>query len=168
MAGPFPNINPQGLRDAGVKRKLSEAALDGSGIGKFVLVNLDGGGTFVFDFFPTAPISGSRRANWPEQETTIGTRPLFYMNRDPRKPEVMEVWADKTDTNESLTPEIEALYALQDEIAGLGAPPRLLAMWGDRQEVCVLEELRHEEHMHSPSGNPIRVKFSLTLKEVQH
>ena len=138
----------------------------GNARGKFVLINLCGGGAFVFDFFPTAPIEVSRRANWPEQETTRGTKPLFYFNRDPRKPEVREVWLDKTDTDTSITPQIERLMALQDETCE-GTPPPLLAMWGDRQERVILEEVRIEETFHTPAGVPIRARVSLSLKELQ-
>lgn len=135
-------------------------------MGKFVIVSLCGPGVFVFDFFPVAPIEVNRRANWPEQETTTGTRPLFYSNRDPRRLEVGEVWLDKTDTNESITPQIEALLALQDEVCE-GTPPPLLALWGDRRERVVLEDARIEEMFHRPDGSPIRARVSLSLKEVQ-
>lgn len=134
--------------------------------GSFILINLCGGGVFKFPFFPTAPIELARRANWPEQETTTGTRPLMYFNRDPRRLEVREVWLDKSDTNQSIKPEIEAILALQNETCE-GTPPPLLAVWGDRQERCVLEEARFEETFHAPEGHPIRARVSLSLKEVQ-
>jgi hypothetical protein len=135
-------------------------------VGKFVIVNLCGGGVFTFDYFPTAPIEVSRRANWEDQDTTIGTKPLFYFNRDPRRPEVREVWLDKTDTNESITPQIEALLALQDEVCE-GTPPPLLVLWGDRQERVILENIRVEEMFHASGGWPIRARVSLSFKEVQ-
>ncbi|GEM_PF-3195947 len=134
--------------------------------GKFILINLCGGGVFQFQWFPTGPIEVSRRANWSEQDTTTGTRPLFYFNRDPRRLEIREVWLDKTDTNQSIKPEIEAILALQNETCE-GTPPPLLAVWGDRQERCVLEEARIEETFHAPEGHPIRARVSLSLKEVQ-
>lgn len=145
----------------------SGAAIAGalSRVGKFVLVNLCAGGVFTFKYFPTA-IELSRRANHEEQDTTIGTKPLFYFNRDPRRLEVREVWLDRTDTGESIKPEIEALLALQDESCE-GAPPPLLAVWGDRQERVVLEEVRFEEQFHAPAGFPMRARCSLSLKEVQ-
>ncbi|HXG23677.1 MAG TPA: hypothetical protein VNJ09_03910 [Chthonomonadales bacterium] len=143
-------------------------ALSGAALsrGQFIIINLCGGGVFRFQYFPTAPIRLARRANWEEQETTIGTKPLFYMNRDPRQPEIEEVWLDKSDTNESVTPEIEALLALQDETCE-GTPPPLLALWGDRQERVILEEVQVEEMYHAPGGWPIRAKLSLTFKEIQ-
>lgn len=143
-------------REAGASRRA----------GKFALINLCAGGVYTFQYFPTAPIEGSRRANWEEQNTTIGTKPLFYFNRDPRRLDVPEFWLDNTDTNASLTPEIEALYALQDESCE-GTPPPLLAVWGDRQERCILEEVRFPEMFHAAPGHPIRVKVSLSLKELQ-
>jgi len=135
-------------------------------VGKYRLINLCGGGSFVFEWFPTAPIELSRRANWPEQDTTIGTKPLLYANRDPRHLDVREVWLDRTDTGESIKPQMDALLALQDETCE-GTPPPLLAVWGDRQERVILEEVRFEEVFHAPAGHPIRARCSLTLKEVQ-
>jgi hypothetical protein len=134
--------------------------------GKFVLINLCGGGTFIFDWFPTQPIELSRRANWPEQDTTTGTKPLFYMNRDPRHLDIREVWLDKSDDNQSVKPQMEALLALQDETCE-GTPPPLLALWGDRQERVILEEVRFEETFHRQDGTPIRARASLSLKEIQ-
>lgn len=164
FTGPFNPLNPQFrspfanpvAREAGASRRE----------GKFVLINLCAGGTYTFQYFPTAPIELSRRANWQEQDTTIGTKPLFYFNRDPRRLEVPEVWLDTTDTNESLTAQIEALLALQDESCE-GTPPPLLAIWGDRQERVILEEVRFGERFHAPGGHPIRVQVSLSLKEIQ-
>lgn len=142
------------------------AARPAAGQGKFIVINLCGAGAFVFDFFPTAPITLGRRANWPEQETTIGTKPLFYANRDPRKLDVAEVWLDKTDTNESITPQIEQLMALQDETCQ-GIPPPVLVLWGDRQERSVLEDIRVEETFHHQSGYPMRARVTLSFKELQ-
>lgn len=134
--------------------------------GKFILINLCGGGVFTFQFFPTAPIELSRRVEWPEQDVTTGAKPLFYHNRDPRRLEVREVWLDKSDTNASIKPEMEDILKLQLETCE-GTPPPLLAVWGDRQERCVLEEARIEETFHAPEGHPIRARVSLSLKEVQ-
>ncbi|HEY6327869.1 MAG TPA: hypothetical protein VI756_00930 [Blastocatellia bacterium] len=143
-------------------------AVPNSADGKFALIPLEGGGAaFVFTYaFPVAPIAMSRHANWPEQDTTIGTKPLFYANRDPKKIEVSEVWLDQSDDSSSLTSQINALFALQDETA-LGTPPLLLALWGDRAEMCVLVDVRAEETFHAPEGWPIRVKVSLELEERQ-
>jgi hypothetical protein len=136
--------------------------------GKFVVIALGGPGVIIFDWFPSPSpgIGLSRRANWQEQETTIGTKPLFYMNRDPRKLDVQEVWLDKTDTNESITPQIERLMSLQDEVAN-GTPPPCLVLWGDRQERCVLEEIHIEEVFHHRSGFPMRARVTLNFKELQ-
>lgn len=143
------------------------AALGALGrIGKFVIINLCGGGVFAFDFFPVAPIELSRRANWEEQNTTTGTKPLFYLNRDPRRLDVPDVWLDKTDTNESIKPEMDRLLALQDETCD-GTPPPLLVAWGDRQERAILEEVHFEEQFHAPAGYPIRARVRLSFKEIQ-
>jgi contractile injection system tube protein len=159
MGTPF--INP------GLGATAAQVAARGTAAnGKFIVINLCGDGMFVFDFFPTEPISLSRRANWPEQDTTIGTKPLFYANRDPRKLDVQQVWLDRTFTDESITPQIEALMALQDEICE-GTPPPVLVLWGDRQERAVLEDIRIEETFHHQSGYPMRARVTLSFKQVQ-
>jgi hypothetical protein len=137
-------------------------------LGKFVVINLCAGGVFRFQWFPSPNpgIELSRRANWEEQNTTTGTKPLFYFNRDPRRLEVPEVWLDKTDTNQSIKPEMDALLALQDEVCE-GTPPPLLVAWGDRQERVILEEVRFEEVFHHRVGFPMRARVRLSFKEVQ-
>ena len=139
--------------------------------GRLRIVNVCGSsfarsGTFTFKFFPTPPISHGRRSNWREQETTTGTQPLFYFNREAKTLQFPELWLDNTDTNESLTPTMLDVYALQDETCD-GAPPPLIVTWGDRTERVILEEVHFDEEFHTPVGNPIRVKASLTFKQVQ-
>jgi hypothetical protein len=116
----------------------------------FVLINLEGGESFVFQLFPK-DLETTQRANWEQQDTTIGTKPLYYANRDPRRISVPELWLDNTDSNQSLAPDIKSLFALQDETREHGRPPALLAIWGDRQERCVLEEVTVSEKFFSPT-----------------
>lgn len=129
------------------------------------LINLDGGGNFVFQFFP-ATVSTTDRANWEPQDTTIGVKPLFYANREPRSIEFPELYLDTTTTNASLTPQIKALQSLFEETAN-GTPPKLLAAWGDRHERCVLQELTVEEIFFHREGHPIRARIRMTLQQVQ-
>jgi hypothetical protein len=133
--------------------------------GKFALINLAGEGDYIFDLFPRG-VATADRANWQPQETTLGVKPLFYANRDPRQITVEEVYLDSSDTGQSLTPEIKALRALLEETAR-GTPPPLLAAWGDRQERCVLTELNIEEEFFNPDGDPIRAKVRLVLTGLQ-
>jgi hypothetical protein len=135
-------------------------------LGQFVLINLEGKGTFVFDLFPRE-IQSSRRTVWEPQDVTRGTKPLFYGNRDPKRITINEVVFDGTELNESIEPQIAALYALQNEDARLGRPPMLLAIWGDRQERCVLEEISIVEKFFSTSGEPLRAMVSMQLVEIQ-
>jgi hypothetical protein len=135
-------------------------------LGQFVLVNLEGPGTYQFGFFP-AELQTSSRVLWEPQEVTIGTKPLFYGNRDPKRITVDEAWLDGTRTGESISPDIEALQALQLEIVKLGRPPALLAIWGERQQRCVLEDLTIREQFFSNDGNPLRARVSLQLVELQ-
>jgi hypothetical protein len=130
-----------------------------------VLINLENQGAFTFQFFPSS-VTTSDRANWTAQETTIGVKPLFYGNREPRKIDFPELWFDNTDTNESLTPTIKELRALFEETEK-GTPPALLAGWGDRNERCVLEELSIEEAYFNADGEPIRARIQMSLVQLQ-
>ena len=132
-----------------------------------ILINLEtGDAAFVFQFFPDT-VSVSDRANWQPQETTIGVKPIFYANREPRRTEFQELYLDNTDTNESLTPQIKSLRSLFEETAK-GTPPSLLAGWGDRSEQCVMEELTIEEVFFNTEGDPIRARIRMTLLQVQN
>ncbi len=133
----------------------------------FVLIRLDNQDSFVFQFFPK-DLDWSQRANWSPQDVTTGTQPLFYANREPRRINVPELYLDSTETGESLTPDLKKLRSLHDESEQEGTPPPLLAAWGDRQERCVLEDLKVTEEFFNESGHPLRVKISLTLLEVQN
>lgn len=132
----------------------------------FALVNLTNQESYVFQFFPNE-IRSSDRANWSPQETTIGVKPLFYANREPRVLEFQEIYLDSTETNESLTPEIKKIRALMDEVENRGTPPPLLAIWGDRNERCVLQDLQCEEVLFNSEGFPVRVRFAFTLMQIQ-
>lgn len=138
------------------------------GVGKFVIINLCGGGVIRLKYFPTSEpgIRHGRRANWEEQNTTTGSKPLFYFNRDPRRLDVPELWLDESDTNQSVKPQMEAIYALQDESCE-GTPPPLLVAWGDQQRRVILENCEFEEILHSRPGIPIRARAILTFKEIQ-
>jgi hypothetical protein len=133
----------------------------------FALINLTNQDSFVFQFFPKENRT-TDRANWNAQDTTIGTKPLFYANREPRLLEFQELYLDNTDTNESLTPTINQLRSLMDEVEQRGTPPPLLAVWGDRNERCVLQDLNVEEIAFDfTSGAPLRVRISLSLLQIQ-
>lgn len=132
----------------------------------FSLVNLTNQDSFVFQYFPNETRTNDH-TNWNAQETTIGVKPLFYANREPRQLEFQELYLDNTATNESLTPDLKKLRALMDEDAERGTPPSLLAIWGDRNERCVLEDLTIEEIFFNTDGAPTRARISLSLLEVQ-
>jgi len=142
------------------------AAFGSQQSGKFTLVNLCGGPTLQFRFFPAPPISTGGHVNFEEQDTTIGTKPLFYFNRNPRHVDIPELWLDNTDTGVSVTGVIEAIKALQEPTCN-GAPPPLLAIWGDRRERVELDDYHIDEMFHSPAGAPLRAKVTLNLKEIQ-
>lgn len=132
----------------------------------FTLINLEGGESFVFPLFP-AEIETTGRSNWEPQDITIGTKPIFYANREGQRISVPEVWLDGTDNNESIEPDIRSLNALRDEGPKTGRPPALLAAWGDEHYRCVLEEVTIVRKFFSPGGNPLRAAVSLQLLEFQ-
>jgi hypothetical protein len=131
----------------------------------FVLINLEGRDSFVFEFFPNE-IQGTDRANYEQQDTTIGMKQLFYANRDPRRLSAPElILGARADA--PIGEEIDALRALQNELPKTGAPPALLAAYGSRQLRCVLEEITITENFFTPEGDPLRARVSLNLIELQ-
>lgn len=107
------------------------------------------------------------KANWQPQETTVGVKPLFYGNRDPRKITVSDLYLDGTETDTSLTGDLDDLRALMEEKDDTGSPPPLLAIWGERKERVVLENLTVDEVLFNQAGNPIRAKVALDLTQLQ-
>lgn len=134
--------------------------------GVLMLVNLDNQISFEFQFFPEE-INTTDRNNWEPQETTIGVKPLFYANREPRQLDFSELYLDSTETNESLTPEVNELRALMNESDETGKPPALMAIWGDRTEQVVLQDLTISEIFFHQQGFPIRVRISMSLIQIQ-
>jgi hypothetical protein len=132
----------------------------------FVLINLEGVGSFFFDFFPRE-IQTVNRANWEQQDTTIGVKPLFYANREPQRISVPEVFLDSTDAQQSIVGEIAALQELLLEIPKFGRPPALLASWGNEEHRVILEELTINRRWFSGDGNPQRASVSLQLLQLQ-
>src|ERR1051325_2293386 len=132
----------------------------------FVLINLEGEGDFFFDLFPRE-IQTSDRAVWEPQDITIGVKPLFFANRDPKRISIPEVALDRSDELNSIKPDIDALLKLQVEIPRLGRPPALLAMWGEEQVRCVLETVDVKRTWFSAEGDPQRAAVSLQLLQLQ-
>ncbi|MET0623100.1 MAG: hypothetical protein ABW250_08995 [Pyrinomonadaceae bacterium] len=132
----------------------------------FVLINLEGASDVSFRRFPTG-IETSVRVNWQAQDVTVGTKPLYFANREPRQLRFDDLLLDSTETGESITPEIDSLMMLTQEVEGLGRPPVLLAQWGDRQERCVLADATISEQFFLGDGTPIRARVSLTLLQFQ-
>ncbi len=131
-----------------------------------VLINLQGGDSFVFQFFPqTVEMTG--RVNWKPQEVVSHPQPLFYANRAPQSLSFPSLWLDSSLGGGSLRSELDQLLALQDKVKGQGTPPPLLAQWGDKSFRCVLEEVRIVEQYFSRGGVPLRAEISLTLLELQ-
>jgi phage protein U len=131
----------------------------------FTLMNLESQGQIDFRYFPPS-IATNRRANWEAQPVIRGTQPLQWSNRDPVRISINDLYLDKADINASIKPEIEELHALMNETER-GTPPALLAMWGDEELHCVLEEIDIDRQMFMPTGEPLRARVSLRLIELQ-
>jgi hypothetical protein len=132
-----------------------------------VLIDLSSQASWEFQFFPNE-LRTVDRANWRPQETTTGTMPLFYENREPRRLSFPELYLDNTETGVSVTETLADLKAFtMDEQDDTGMPPVLLATWGDRKERCVLEEIQIEEIYFTEDGDPTRAKIGLELLEIQ-
>jgi hypothetical protein len=138
--------------------------------GEFHIVCVYRNESFVFmvgkrSHFP-AKIQTEDQAYWEAQNTTIGIKPLFYSNRDPRRTTIDELYLDSTASGESLTPTIERLRFLMEE-TDEGNPSLLLVLWGDRQETAVLTKLTIIETFFARNGNPLRAQVSLELLQVK-
>lgn len=128
-----------------------------------VLVNLDDGESYVFQFFPNK-VSTNDQSNWQAQDVTTGVKPLQYGNREPQRIEIPDVLLDGSDTGESVEPDIKELRSLLLEKDG-GVPPALLYICGRDQRRVVLVELRVERELFNQQGEPVRARASLTLQE---
>lgn len=133
--------------------------------GKFVLISLETPDSFIFDLFPNE-IQSTDHANWEPQDVSIGTKPLFYSSTEPRKISVPELMLDSTRDGGDIGDQIDRLRKLKQETSR-GAPPALLAIWGNRQQRCVMEEVMIAETFFTPAGDPMRARVSLQLVELQ-
>jgi hypothetical protein len=134
--------------------------------GTFQLIDLSSDFAFQFPYFPdNVMLSG--RANWHQQETTFGVKPLFYANADPLRVSVREIELGSVDSQVSLKPDIDLLRMFQQELEEGGPPPPMLALWGDQRLRCVLEDLTIEQTMFDEEGKCTRAIVSLELTELQ-
>ena len=132
-----------------------------------VLIDLNSQASFEFQYFPNE-VKSVDRSNWEAQEVTIGTKPLFYQNREPQVLTFSELYFDTTDSNITLTETLNSLRSFSmDEVDDHGAPPSLLAVWGDNKLRCVLHDLTIEQIYFTPDGLPTRARLSLELTEIQ-
>lgn len=133
----------------------------------FQLVDLTSNLGFSFQYFPES-IRWSERVNWSQQDTTIGTKPLFYQNTDARTLTVNDLVLDGTGDNRNIVPELNDLRNLKAEREELGMPTPLLAAWGGQKFRCVLQSLEIEENYFHDSGFPMRARINLELVELQN
>lgn len=134
--------------------------------GKFALISLETSDAFIFELFPRE-IQGTDRANWEPQDVTRGVKPLFYASSEPRRLSVPELILDGSRTNQTINDQIASLRALKNEVAELGRPPALHAVWGDQELRCVMEEVVIAENFFNGPGDPLRARVSLQLVELQ-
>lgn len=135
--------------------------------GSLVIVNLDAGSSFIFRFFPE-DITSSGKADWKPQHVSTRTAPLFYAGRQPRELQLGPLWLDNAATGDvSVTDEIAQLFELQQIVQGRGAPPALLARWGDNTFRGVLTEMSVKQQHFTREGSPLRAEVNLSLLELQ-
>lgn len=133
---------------------------------KFILLDIESDFALEFQYFPEQ-ISTRGRANWEPQNTTIGTKPLYYANTEPLIISLQDVYVDYTDSNTSAGPDVDLFRYQMTELEEGGPPPALLAIWGERSIRCVLTDLSIDESMFTSDGNPTRLRMSLELMELQ-
>lgn len=136
-----------------------------------VLIDISSQASFEFQYFPNS-VRTQRGVNWRPQDTTIGTKPLLYENREPKRLSFTELWLDNTDDGQSLTQtldELEEFCTSETDSGGgsRGRPAILLATWGDRKLRCVLTDLNVEEEFFNEQGEPTRARLSIELLEIQ-
>src|SRR4051794_1876530 len=107
-----------------------------------VLIDLNSQASFEFQFFPTE-FDTEHAANWQPQDVTSGKKPLFYSNTEPGRLTFPELWLDSTSTRESLKDTLDELHSFSlDEQEDRGAPPAMLATWGDEKFQGVMTSMR--------------------------
>ena len=131
----------------------------------FLLIELAaGGGTTEFRF--PQQIETEDNANWREQDTVGGTQPLFFVNVAPGELSIQGLLLDGTETNTSVTPQIEELRDLLRRTKS-GTPSILLAAWGDETFRGVLVNLHAKRLLCDYDGAPLRAEVSFRLREIQ-
>lgn len=132
----------------------------------FQILDIESDFAFEFQYFPEQ-LTTRGRANWEPQDTTIGTKPLWYANTDPMVISIQDAYFDYTHGNVSAEPDIELMRGLMSEYEDR-VPPALLAIWGNRRIRCVLTDLTINEMMFKEdTGEPTRLQFSMELMELQ-
>ena len=134
--------------------------------GQLTIINLTGGGTFVFKRFP-AEIGTEDSANWETVEVSGGTKPSFFANNEPQEISIDDVMIDNTDTNQSIEPEIEQLRDLMKPSGSAGAPPALQIMTAGFKQRVVLKSLSATRNFFTPAGVAIRASLRLQFTEIQ-
>lgn len=132
----------------------------------FQLLDIESEFAFEFQFFPEE-ITHRNRANWEPQNTTIGTKPLFYANSEPEVISITEAYVDYTHERVSIESDFELLKLMMTELEEGGPPPALLAIYGDTQLRCVLTDLSGRKTMFTEEGEPTRLCFDIELMELQ-
>jgi phage protein U len=131
----------------------------------FILIPLTGSRDILEFRFP-AGIETEENANWREQDTVGGVQPLFFVNVAPSSLSIQGLLLDGTETNTSITPDIQLLKDLLRQTRE-GAPSVLAAAWGDEQFRGVLVGLNIKRLFCDNDGNPLRAEVDLRLREIQ-
>lgn len=133
----------------------------------FQILDIESDFALEFQFFPEEIVRRTR-ANWEPQNTTFGTKPLFYANSDPQVISISNAYIDYTHENVSAESDVELLQMQMREVEQGGPPPALLAIYGNTRFRCVLTDLTIRETMFTAdAGEPTRLCFDIELMELQ-
>lgn len=132
----------------------------------FQLIDLETDYAFEFPYFPEQ-VRVSEAANWQPQDVTMGTKPLFYANGEPRLISLTDVILDNTEAGDPLTETLDSIRLFKTEMLDGRPPQPLLVVWGDNVYLCVMTAFDCEHIMFTPEGYCTRARVALEFMQIQ-
>jgi LysM repeat protein len=139
---------------------------------KATIQNVDEGQTFIVQFNPKE-FKLDEKANWKASDEHQKDKPLLTYEKGEPSVLTVDLVFDTTDGGNVYTQFVKPLRALLtadvEKSDGQGnqikRPPYLIFSWGNFSMNCVCEKLSTTFLMFNTSGQPIRAKVQLALKE---
>ena len=128
------------------------------------LISLTTNSVIEFARFPPQ-VETEDEANWEEQDVPSRMKPLVYANRNAGTITIDDLLLDKSDTNQSVSSEINQLRGLMEEKDG--APPPLQIICGTWWRRVALQSLRVRMERFTSAGVCIRARVSMVFKQLQ-